>query len=135
MSQNVETSKANWTNPIQRKHFIDLCFQKANKGFKSSGGSKSSTWPWITEELEKLFGKHYTSKQLKNGWDYMKKQYFIWSKMMTMTGHGFNFVTKTFDWPTEKWEEYLHVVFLWIWVNFKNNCIIYVCMTNLLFIF
>ncbi|RVX05813.1 hypothetical protein CK203_023807 [Vitis vinifera] len=27
--------------------------------------------------------------------------------MMTMTGHGYNSVTKTFDWPAEKWEEYL----------------------------
>ena len=28
-----------------------------------------------------------------------------------MTGHGYNSVTKTFDWPAEKWEEYLQVVF------------------------
>ncbi|RVW13271.1 L10-interacting MYB domain-containing protein [Vitis vinifera] len=107
MSQNIEISRANWTDPIQRKHFIDLCLQEANKGFRSGGGLKSSAWPRIAEELEKLLGKHYTSKQLKNGWDYMKRQYLIWSKMMTMTGHGYNSVTKTFDWPAEKWEEYL----------------------------
>ncbi|KAL6335780.1 hypothetical protein AAG906_039543 [Vitis piasezkii] len=29
----------------------------------------------------------------------MKRQYFIWSKMMTMIGHGYNSITKTFDWP------------------------------------
>ncbi|RVW44383.1 hypothetical protein CK203_071012 [Vitis vinifera] len=79
MSQNVEISKANWTDPIQRKHFIDLCLQEANKGFRSSGGLKSSAWPRIAEELEKLLGKR----------------------------HGYNSVTKTFDWPAEKWEEYL----------------------------
>ncbi|WJZ86773.1 hypothetical protein VitviT2T_006199 [Vitis vinifera] len=107
MSQNIEISRANWTDPIQRKHFIDLCLQEANKGFRSGGGLKSSAWPRIAEELEKLLGKRYTSKQLKNGWDYMKRQYLIWSKMMTMTGHGYNSVTKTFDWPAEKWEEYL----------------------------
>ena len=105
---------ANQTNPFQRKHSIDLCLQEANKGFRLSGGLKSSAWPQIDEELEKLLGKHYTSKQLKNGWDYMKRQYLIWSKMMTMIGHGYNSATKTFDWPTEKWEEYLQVVFLWI---------------------
>ncbi|KAL6346212.1 hypothetical protein AAG906_027966 [Vitis piasezkii] len=81
MSQNVETSR----------HFIDLCLQEANKGFRSSGGLKSSVWPRIVEKLEKLLGKHYTSKQLKNGWDYMKRQYLIWSKMMTMIRHGYNF--------------------------------------------
>ncbi|KAL6350080.1 hypothetical protein AAG906_004015 [Vitis piasezkii] len=95
MSQYVEISRANWIDPIQRKHFIDLCLQEANKGFRSGG------------ELEKLLGKRYTSKQLKNGCDYMKKQYLICSKMMTMIRHGYNSVTKTFDWPTEKWEEYL----------------------------
>ncbi|XP_034700866.1 L10-interacting MYB domain-containing protein-like isoform X2 [Vitis riparia] len=107
MSQNVEISRANLTDPIQRKHFIDLCLQEANKGFRSSGGLKSSAWPRIAEELEKLLGKRFASKQLKNEWDYMKRQYLIWSKMMTMTGHGYNSVTKTFDWPAEKWEEYL----------------------------
>ena len=107
MSQNVENSRANWTNPIQRKHFIDLCLQEANKGFRLGGSLKPSAWPRIAEELEKLLGKRYTSKQLKNGWDYMKKQYLIWSKIMIMTRYGYNFVTKNFDWPAEKWEEYL----------------------------
>ena len=113
MSQYVEISRANWIDPIQRKHFIDLCLQEANKGFRSGGGLKSSAWPRIAEELEKLLGKRYTSKQLKNGCDYMKKQYLICSKMMTMIRHGYNSVTKTFDWPTEKWEEYLQVVFFY----------------------
>ena len=72
---------ANQTNPFQRKHSIDLCLQEANKGFRLGGGLKSSAWPQIDEELEKLLGKRYTSKQLKNGWDYMKRQYLIWSKM------------------------------------------------------
>ncbi|KAJ9682471.1 hypothetical protein PVL29_018400 [Vitis rotundifolia] len=108
MSQNVEISRVNWTDPIQKKRFIDLCLQEANKDFRLGGGLKSSAWPRIAKELEKLLGKCYTLKQLKNGWDYMKRQYLIWSKMMTMTGHGYNSVTKTFDWPVEKWEEYLH---------------------------
>ena len=97
MSQNVEISRANWTDSIQRKLFIDLCLQKANKDFRLGRGLKSSALLWIAEELEKLLGKHCTSKQLKNGWDYMKIQYFIWGKMMTMIGHGYNSVTKTFD--------------------------------------
>ena len=67
MSQLVETSRANWTNLTQRKHFIDLCLQEANKGFRSGKGLMSSAWPRIVEELEKLLGKRYTSKQLKNG--------------------------------------------------------------------
>ena len=67
MSQNVEISRANWTDSIQRKLCIDLCLQEANKGFRSGGGLKSSVWPRIVEEMEKLFGKRYTSKKLKMG--------------------------------------------------------------------
>ena len=70
-------SMENWTNPIQRKHFIDICLQEANKGFRSGGGLKFSAWPQIAKELEKLLGKHYNLKLLKNGWDYMKRQYLI----------------------------------------------------------
>ncbi|KAL6337741.1 hypothetical protein AAG906_037335 [Vitis piasezkii] len=36
-----QISRANWTDPIQRKHFIDLCLQEANKGFRSGGGLMS----------------------------------------------------------------------------------------------
>ena len=112
LSQIIETSRANWTDPTKRKHFIDLCLQEINKGFRSGGSLKSSAWSRIGEELEKLLGKRYTSKQVKNGWDYMKRQYLIWRRMLNVTGHGYNSVTKTFDWPDEKWVEYLHVVFL-----------------------
>ena len=32
--------------------------------------------------------------------------------MLNVTGHGYNSVTKTLEWPDEKWVEYLQVVFL-----------------------
>ena len=31
---------------------------------------------------------------------------------MSVIGHGYNSVTKTFDWPTKKLEEYPQVVYL-----------------------
>ena len=67
MSQNVETSRTNWIGLTQRKHFINLCLQEANRGFRLSEGLKPSVWPQIAKELDKLLRRHYTSKQLKNG--------------------------------------------------------------------
>ncbi|XP_034686267.1 L10-interacting MYB domain-containing protein-like isoform X1 [Vitis riparia] len=107
MAQHVEITRANWSDPTQRKHFIDLCLHEANSGFRSGGTLKPSSWPRIIKELEKLVGKRFNQKQLKNAWDYMKKQYLTWSRLITMMGDGYNSVTKTFDLPTERWEEYL----------------------------
>lgn len=118
MAQHVEITRANWSDPTQRKHFIDLCLHEANSGFRSGGTLKPSSWPRIIKELEKLVGKRFNQKQLKNAWDYMKKQYLTWSRLITMMGDGYNSVTKTFDLPTERWEEYLQVIFLLIQVNF-----------------
>ena len=67
MSQNVDISRANWTDPIQRKHFIDLCLQEANKGFRSSGGLKSSVWTQIAEELENLLENAILQNNLRMG--------------------------------------------------------------------
>ncbi|KAK3229122.1 hypothetical protein Dsin_001003 [Dipteronia sinensis] len=46
-------------------------------------------------------------KQLKNGWDYMKKQYQVCIRLISTTRHGYNAMTNTIDWPAERWEEYL----------------------------
>ena len=65
----------------------------------------------------------------------MKRQYLIWSEMMTMIGHGYNSVTKTFDWPTKKIRRIFVSSFLMDLSEFlKYLSHIYVCMTNLLFI-
>lgn len=75
MTQNIEISRTNLIDCIQRKHFIHLYLHKANKSFRSSRGLKLNVWPHISQELEKLFRWLYTPKQLKIGWDYMKRQY------------------------------------------------------------
>ncbi|KAK3231833.1 hypothetical protein Dsin_003714 [Dipteronia sinensis] len=106
MAQN-ESCRANWSDPTQRKYFIDLCLQEVNSGFRSGGTLKPSAWTRIAEGLEKIIGKKFTQKQLKNGWDYMKKQYLTWTKLITTTGHGYNSVTQTFDWPAERWDDYI----------------------------
>ena len=109
MAQNSENTRANWTDPIYRKGFIDLCLQEVNNGYRSGGTLKPCAWNRIAEGLEKLTSKRFTQKQLKNGWDYMKKQYQVWIKLISTTRHGYNAMTNTIDWPTERWEEYLKV--------------------------
>ncbi|KAH9774480.1 DDE Tnp4 domain-containing protein [Citrus sinensis] len=99
--------RANWTDPTYRKYFIDLCMREANNGNRSGATLKPTAWNRISQELKTLTGKSITPKQLKNGWDYMKRQYLTWLKLTMTTGHGYNSTTRTFDWPPERWEEYL----------------------------
>ncbi|KDO40112.1 hypothetical protein CISIN_1g041555mg, partial [Citrus sinensis] len=37
----------------------------------------------------------------------MKRQYLTWLKLTIAIGNGYNSTTHTFDWPPERWEEYL----------------------------
>ena len=72
---------------------------------------KAKSWARIGEEIFKTIERRLKQKQIKNGWEYMKKQYSTWIKMTIVTRHGYNPITQTFDWLDERWEEYLKVIF------------------------
>ncbi|KAK3205327.1 hypothetical protein Dsin_019373 [Dipteronia sinensis] len=86
----TQFSRVNWSDALPRKHFIDLCLYEANSGFRSGATLKPSAWTRIAEGFEKTIGKRLNQKQLKNGWDYMKRQYQTWTKLTNTTGHGYN---------------------------------------------
>ncbi|KAF6146217.1 hypothetical protein GIB67_011689 [Kingdonia uniflora] len=48
-------------------------------------------------------------KELKNQWDYMKKQWKVWRGLINRTGHGYDPISGTFDWPDEVWENIIAV--------------------------
>ncbi|KAK2635631.1 hypothetical protein Ddye_030423 [Dipteronia dyeriana] len=107
MAQHVENNRASWSDPSHRKRFLDLCLHEINNGFRSGRTLKPSAWARIAKELETSIGKRFHQKQLKNGWDYMRKQYLEWIRLVTAVGQGYNSATHTIDWPPERWEEYL----------------------------
>ncbi|KAK3230043.1 hypothetical protein Dsin_001924 [Dipteronia sinensis] len=82
----AQFSRANWSDALSRKHFIDLCLHEANSGFRSGATLKPFAWTRIAEGLEKTIGKRLNQKQLKNWWDYMKRQYQTWTKLTNTTG-------------------------------------------------
>ncbi|KAK3198790.1 hypothetical protein Dsin_022205 [Dipteronia sinensis] len=46
---------ANWTDPIYRKGFIDLCLQEVNNGYRSGGTLTPCAWNRIDEGLDKTY--------------------------------------------------------------------------------
>ncbi|KAK3212752.1 hypothetical protein Dsin_017458 [Dipteronia sinensis] len=93
--------------PFQENTLLIFVFNEANSGFRSGATLKPSAWTHIVEGLEKTIEKRLNQKQLKNGWDYMKRQYQTWTKLTNTTGYGYNSVTRIINWPDERWEEYL----------------------------
>ncbi|KAK3222304.1 hypothetical protein Dsin_009329 [Dipteronia sinensis] len=74
-------NRASWSDPSHRKRFLDLCLHEINNGFRSGRTLKPSAWARIVKELDTSIGKHFHQKQLKNGWDYMRKQYLEWIRL------------------------------------------------------
>ncbi|KAF6142439.1 hypothetical protein GIB67_039403, partial [Kingdonia uniflora] len=50
-------------------------------------------------------------KELNNQWDYLKRQCKIWRGLINWTGHGYDPVLGTFDWPEEVWANIIAVNF------------------------
>ncbi|KAF6140558.1 hypothetical protein GIB67_019083 [Kingdonia uniflora] len=46
-----------------------------------------------------------------NQWDYLKKQWQVWRGLLNRTGHGYDLVSDTFDWPEDVWENIIAVNF------------------------
>ncbi|KAL5827692.1 hypothetical protein ACOSQ3_019536 [Xanthoceras sorbifolium] len=107
MAQHAENNRATWSDPSHRKRFIDLCLHEINNGFRSGRTLKPSAWTRIAKELETSIGRRFHQKQLKNGWDYMRRQYLEWTGLIKTVGEGYNSTTHNIDWPPERWEEYL----------------------------
>ncbi|KAH7570808.1 hypothetical protein JRO89_XS05G0196100 [Xanthoceras sorbifolium] len=82
MAQHAENNRATWSDPSHRKRFIDLCLHEINNGFRSGRTLKPSAWTRIAKELETSIGRRFHQKQLKNGWDYMRRQYLEWTGLI-----------------------------------------------------
>ncbi|KAF6151214.1 hypothetical protein GIB67_037422 [Kingdonia uniflora] len=62
-------------------------------------------WKTVEDELNNMQNFHVLKhKELKNQWDYLKKQWQVWRGLINRTGHGYGPLSGTFDWPEEVWE-------------------------------
>ncbi|XP_058106473.1 uncharacterized protein LOC131249720 [Magnolia sinica] len=101
-----DSGRARWSD-LEKKIFIDCCLEEAHKGGRSGSSLTKQAWNKLIIELKKRTGKEFNQKQLKNLWDYLKVQYTAWIKLISITGHGYNALTGQFDWPEERWDEYI----------------------------
>ncbi|KAF5183333.1 hypothetical protein FRX31_027080 [Thalictrum thalictroides] len=69
-------------NPSLNQFYIELCLQELNQRGRGGSSLTSNSWNKISKEIKDEFGVTTTQKNLKNRWDYLKKSYTAWTKLM-----------------------------------------------------
>ncbi|XP_047318624.1 L10-interacting MYB domain-containing protein-like [Impatiens glandulifera] len=107
MADNMQ--RANWKDPKLLKLYFDACIEEDRSGNKNGNVFKKRYWDIISNSIKEKKGLILSQKQLKNQWDYLKKKYGIWEKIINKTGNGYDPITNTVGWTSEEWEEYIKV--------------------------
>ncbi|CAM8916255.1 unnamed protein product [Rhodiola kirilowii] len=98
--------KASWSPQIQQI-FIDLCLEQIYLGNKLKNTFTADGWCNIAESFHERTGCWYDKKQFKNHWDFMKKQWKIWSKLIADSSMKWDPDSHKFDATDKDWETYL----------------------------
>lgn len=106
----TDFGKANWKDPGLKKLFIDLCIEETNTRGKKGSSLNVKSWDIIGSKIKEQKGVILSQRQLKNHWDYLKKKYTIWISLVGKYGDGYDPVTKTVNWTSQQWDDYLKVV-------------------------
>ncbi|KAF6134678.1 hypothetical protein GIB67_002079 [Kingdonia uniflora] len=91
---------------------LNFLYQQSGTLIPAEIESAKTAWKTVEEELNNIQDKHVLKhKELKNKWDYMKKQLHVWRGLIKQTAHGYDPVSGTFDWPENVWENIIVLIF------------------------
>ncbi|KAF6145882.1 hypothetical protein GIB67_028877 [Kingdonia uniflora] len=97
-------------HPEFRLDFIIKCQTQIDLHRLSGTSLNALGWKTVKDELNNIQDFHVLQhKELKNQWNYLKRQWKIWRGLINRTGHGYDPVSGTFDWPEEVWENIIAV--------------------------
>ena len=103
-------NRASWKDSELVKLFIELCIDEVSTRGKQNNSLKRESWANVEKLMLEKKNYKLDQKQLRNCWDYLKKKYRVWSKLVNdSTGHGFDPSTNTMNWSAERWDEYIKV--------------------------
>lgn len=102
------TPKATWT-PGHRKIFFDLCLAEMSKGNKPGTHFTKEGWRNLIESFYEKTGIRYSKRQMKNHWDFTKKQWKVWVKLIAEVSMKWDPSTNGFGASAEDWANYIQV--------------------------
>nr|DAD44200.1 TPA_asm: hypothetical protein HUJ06_002430 [Nelumbo nucifera] len=119
--------KATWKDPALQKLLLDLCLDEVSTHGRQGGSLKKEPLTRVQKKIMEKTQKNFSQKQLKNGFDYLKRKYQLWLTLINRTGNGYNPSTGTVDWSNEQWEEFLKAnpnvkVFRYAGLQFADEC-------------
>ncbi|KAF6153278.1 hypothetical protein GIB67_003468 [Kingdonia uniflora] len=97
-------------HPEFRLDFIIKCQAQIDLHRLSGTSLNALGWKTVKDELNNIQDFHILQhKELKNQWDYLNRQWQIWRGLINRTGHGYDPVSGTFNWPEEVWANIIAV--------------------------
>ena len=104
--------------------FIEIMVEEQIKGNMENGVFKGPMWETMTQELNKLIGKHLTAKKVFQKHNRLRGKQRKWSQLPNRMGLGWDKATQTVTCTDEVWE---HVVAVCYFMHFKFHVSI-VCL-------
>ncbi|KAF8399194.1 hypothetical protein HHK36_015059 [Tetracentron sinense] len=101
-----DKQKANWS-PHMRQTFIDLCLEQVLLGNRVSATLSPNAWTTVRNKFEQKTGLKFEQKQFRNHWDYLKKQWQAWKRLISQTGIGYNTVTGRISCDEDRWNDFI----------------------------
>ncbi|KAK2642878.1 hypothetical protein Ddye_024641 [Dipteronia dyeriana] len=105
-------AKAVW-DPPTHEIWVDLAIEQVRAGNRNGTHLSKQCWKNFIENFNKITGRTYDRKQLKNHWDNVKKEWQLWDSLVRgETGLGWDMERQTIDASNEWWEAKLQVAFM-----------------------
>lgn len=95
--------KAAWTKEMLHV-FCDLCIKAIDMGMKPNTHFDKAGWKYLLTAFKEQTGHAFTKTQLKNKWDGCKKDWRIWTKLISETGVGWSNELGTISASDEWWK-------------------------------
>ncbi|XP_010277781.1 PREDICTED: uncharacterized protein LOC104612158 [Nelumbo nucifera] len=127
MASGDNFDRATWKDSTLQKLLLDFCIDEMSTHGRQGGSLKKESWAQIQKKIVEKLHKNFSQKQLKNGFDYLKRKYQLWVTLINRTGNGYNPSTGTMDWSNDQWEEFLTAypnakVFMYARLQFADEC-------------
>ncbi|XP_034907176.1 uncharacterized protein [Populus alba] len=84
--------------------FCDLCIKAIDMGMRPNTHFDKAGWKYLQTSFKEITGHAFTKTQLKNKWDGCKKDWRIWTKLISETGVGWSAELGTISASDEWWK-------------------------------
>jgi hypothetical protein len=103
---------ATWTKKMLHT-FCDLCIKAINMGMRPNTHFDKTGWKFLITSFKEQTRHAFTKTQLKNKWDGCKKDWRIWTKLISEIGVGWSSELGPISASDEWWKAKIQVNSLW----------------------